>query len=126
VVKKLQGHASESDVILMVCDETGMSWAEAGEYVKKVAHENRRSIQGRLNLILIPMGLGVLIGGLAFFVNGLERIYAMYLLATATDPNAANLAMGFDYRAFLVALTGLAMIVGGAYGLYQSFKSFWE
>lgn len=126
VVKKLQGHVSESDVIMLVCEEAGMSWAEANQFVNKVAQENRRAIQGRLNLILIPMGAGVLIGGLAFFINGLEGIISLYQVVVVQSPDAVEASMSFSYRDFILAGTGLAMIAGGSFGLFQSFKSFWE
>ena len=69
VVRDLSRHRSRNDIVLDVCNSTGMDWRQAEAFVQQVEQSNRQMIAGRqAPLLLILAGIAI-IGGLSTAVG---------------------------------------------------------
>jgi len=118
------------DVILAVCEKTGLTWDQAQGFVANVATQNRKNIVLHQNLIFIPLSALAILAGFILFHAGFSEGYSLgsTLLNRAADkpfvipPNAAGTVQSAPWA----ILTGLGLAVGGIFGLFRALKSQFE
>lgn len=116
IIKKLGKHHDRNDIIRMVCEQSTLSWTEAGNLIEQVEAEHESMIAGRQRPFLILVSVGTLILGIGllfynsqFFIGFFQRgIFEQFLSL-----------QGGDYRV-IGLITGLGMAVGGLLGLGKS------
>jgi hypothetical protein len=127
VVGGLSGHRKPNDIIFELCRRTGWDWSQAKRFVEQVVEMDQKQVhQKRLPLLL---GIGVLFaitGGIAF-ISGFINL--MEVLATIEPPldlqkilDAALMARSI-YLMIAKLFGGMAMFIGGGYGIINAVKS---
>jgi hypothetical protein len=116
IIKKLGKHHDRNDIIRMVCEQSTLSWTEAGNLIEQVEAEHESMIAGRQRPLLILVSVGTLILGIGllfynsqFFIGFFQRGIFEQLLSL----------QGGYYRV-IGLITGLGMAVGGLLGLGKS------
>ena len=107
VIRELGRQTPRNDIILRLCEQLNCSWPDAEKFIRTVEQNNRKAIAKRQSPLLILIGLGTVIVGLAMAGYGLYKLTQGVLvigLLTAPTPTP------------LIVLVGLAMIGGGGYG----------
>ncbi len=65
VIQGLSRHRSRNDIILSICQTTGMDWAEAERFVHQVEINQRPRIAARQRPFLIVLASATILGGLS-------------------------------------------------------------
>lgn len=65
VVRDLARHRGRNDIIMDVCNSTGMDWKQAEAFVGQVEQSNRQRIAGRQAPLLVILAAIGIIGGLS-------------------------------------------------------------
>lgn len=119
IVNKLGKNQSRNEIIIAVCEKSGLDWTEAEHLIEQVEEEHHRTIATRQSPVLIFIsavtiiaGVGLLGYGLLFFVDffQLDITEQVFLLRTG-------------YLRIISMVTGVGMVGGGGYGLWRTFSS---
>jgi hypothetical protein len=82
VIEQLGKQVSENEILLRLCEKTGLSWPEAEQFLRQVQSEQKRTITLRQSPLLLIMSIGFILVGLGlFFYGGYRGIFAGLLLA---------------------------------------------
>jgi hypothetical protein len=129
ILERLEKSIPPNDIILHVCQRTGMYWPDALELVKQVQAENslhleRRKIPWHFALALATAigGIGMLIAAIIPFLNFFSGPNAIPFTGVNILFFALNLA---PYSSGLL-LTGTAMLAGSMVGMRQTWSSLLE
>ena len=110
IVKELGRHRKESDLIFAVAQRADLDWNDAKELVEDVKLAQGTRIARRQSLLLLVVGIGTLLGGLA--------LTTWVVLETLNGTIIFLFDLPIPYSGNLVYFcTGLAMIAGSAWGL---------
>jgi uncharacterized membrane protein len=69
VITELGKHRNPNDIVMEVCERSGMKWSDAQQFMQRVQSEYRSEITGRQNPLLIVMGVTAVIAGLAVSIG---------------------------------------------------------
>jgi hypothetical protein len=109
VVRELGRHRPENDIIRTVVYLEDTSWEEAKRIVAEVKARYRGRIVRRQSPLLVAIGVATSIGGFALCVG--------MVIATLEGFSFFLLSIPIPYLGNVVYfVTGLGMMVGGAYG----------
>jgi hypothetical protein len=129
ILERLEKSMPLNDIVLHVCQRTGMYWPDALELVKQVQAKNsphleRRKIPWHFALALSTAigGIGMLIAAVIPFLNFFSGPNAIPFTGVNILFFAINLA---PYSSGLL-LTGMAMLVGSMVGMRQTWSSLLE
>jgi len=119
IISKLGRQNSRNEIIIAVCEKSGLDWTEAEKLIQQVEEENHHTIAIRQSPVLIIIsgltviaGLGLLGYGIMFFIGFFQvEIVQRALLVEA------------GYLRIVSMLLGLGMLGGGLYGLWNTFSS---
>lgn len=115
VVRELGKSRRRSDVVMEVCERTGMNWQEAQKFVYQVAFDKRKEVAARQSPLAIIFGIGFVVGGFAMVVLTLIATVQGISIDYRGVPYVGNLGgLGF----------GLLLISGGVIGLWDTLKQF--
>ena len=64
VIQELARHRSRNDIILSICQTTGMKWAEAERFIHQVEINQGETIAARQRPLLVMLALAGVLGGL--------------------------------------------------------------
>jgi hypothetical protein len=110
IVRELGRHRPEDEVIFAVARRENLNWDEAQRLVQDVKFNQRGRVARRQSLLLLTVGVGTIIGGLA--LSGYVAVATLdgliIFLPGVMIPYLGNV---------VYFLTGLAMIAGSAYGM---------
>ncbi len=119
VIRELGKHRQRNDIIQKLCETAGMNWNEAEKFMRRVEAENRSAIALKQSPLITIMGIGTVILGLALTL----------WIITATLQGYIIFFLGFPVpylgNAFYL-LTGLAMIIGGMWGMWDTIVKIWN
>lgn len=132
ILSALSGDKKQSDIVMAVCERTGLDWSEAQRLVGRVGAQNRKKITSRRNRVLIPFSIVAIIAGVALTAASLNEL-ALYS-STLQAFNAAGVEGAFeslpqsggigDLRYLLTyGALGLGLVAGGGIGLFQSLQA---
>ena len=125
IVYRLSDAVPPNDIIMDICDKTGISWPEAEELVEQVQFEHEQDVTKRQFPLLTLVALSIFVGGVGLLA------YSTYMLflTTSTYANTAlnpwdlpdTLNLIFNYAAFTLSLIlfAIAMILGSLLGMRQ-------
>jgi hypothetical protein len=102
VIRELGKHRSRDDIVREICEQTGWPWKKARHFVQQVEVRHEDQIVARQSPLLILLGGGGVVLGLA-------------LIAFTVYANQSG-----EGLTPLYALVGLGMIVGGIAGIWRT------
>jgi hypothetical protein len=116
IVRERGKRRSRNDIIVSVCERSGMQWRAAERFVIQVLDEYRDKVTGRYDRLILVIGIATIVGGLWFSaamvyatLEGLDIGYGFYVgFIPIPIPYVGNLA--------LIGL-GLLAAAGGAAGI---------
>ncbi len=105
VVQELGGGADRNDVIMRLCEARGWSWQRAEQFVTVTEESKRRNIAVQQSPLLIILGIGITIAGVAGLAYGLYEILIVHYVS----------------RGIIAAvIVGFGMTVGGPLGTWRA------
>jgi hypothetical protein len=123
IVRELSRNMRQSDVIVMVCEKTGLSWDSAQRLVARVSMKNRKKLASRQNFIMLPMALIFIVAGLALVgASGSEMLTFINVLINpnavppGTTPHVSRSTISYF-------VLGVLLILGGAVGLFRALQN---
>jgi hypothetical protein len=127
VVGSLSAHKKPNDIIFQLCQRTGWSWGQAKSFVEQISDFDRKEVHRRRMPLLLGIGLFMLAGGMFFFIPAFLDLIA---ILSSIDPpldlekilNMVSMARS-GYILVVRLVTGMAMIVGGGWGIWSAIQS---
>ena len=119
VIRELGRNHPKNDVILELCEQSGMDWAEATNFLEQVEIEHDRDIALKQSPIIVFLGSIFLIGGLILTVSiAIMTLqgYVIFLLKLPI-PYLGNL---------FYFVIGVALITGSLSGMWSTLKKIWN
>jgi hypothetical protein len=150
IVKRLSDADDPDDIILDICQETGLSWSEAEGLVNHIQEKDDLQITEKQMPLLIGVAFFVFAAGLILTGYGLYAIattltantgdlgppditsYILPVIEKGVDPASAlkpaifpyfNLILGFMLSPFSALLFGVAMIFGSLFGMRDAWSN---
>ena len=123
IVDQLVIHSSRDDIILEVCNRTGMDWNHAEARVQAVELYRAEQIRRRRSPLWILLGVAIMIGGIVLIGISVWSVIevARGLQASGVDALTAVVESIFlNAQIILIFLLGVGMLVGGGYGLGEA------
>jgi hypothetical protein len=115
VIQELGKHKSQNDIIVALCQQTGMAWSQAEQFVNQVQAEHQHDISSRQSPLLIGISVGLIIVGLGLIFSNVDYFMGLFnqdVMGLALSARSAVIRIGS-------ILTGLGMAVGGSIGLRE-------
>jgi hypothetical protein len=130
VLQRLASNRKTSDTVLEVCERTGLGWDEAQRLVSHIAAKNHKALAAKQNWApMIFSIIALVVGGLLIFA-GISEAYNIYIELQGTH-SGEELVMKaasreFLRRTFWALVTGGALLLGGAIGLFIALRRQFE
>jgi hypothetical protein len=127
VVGALSNHKKPNEIIFQLCQRTGWDWNLAKRFVEQVVEMDQKEVHQRRMPLLVGIGiLMMVLGAVAFLPAFFELITILSGLEPPLDFNKV-LDLVFVARSGYIMVirlvTGMAMFIGGGYGISNAVKS---
>lgn len=116
ILSALSKQRRQSDVVMMVCERTGMSWDQAQRLVAEVSMKNRGKINKREGTIQILFSLLAVLAGLALIFAVLSEAYTFYRLYAQPEAVSPVIPV-LDRYTIWGGMVGLLLFFGGIIGM---------
>lgn len=127
VLRELGKTTKVSDVVMLMCERHGLDWKQSQRLVARIQSRNRKKLAGRQNRIIFPLCITAILGGGGLVIAGVAEFLRLRALYLSGSPAATVALMNssVDYiRAILpLVLTGLALAIGGVFGLVKAIQN---
>lgn len=127
VVGSLSAHRKPTDIIYQLCQRTGWNWNQAKSFVEQISEFDRKEVHRRRMPLLLGIGLFMLAGGMFFFIPSfIELIDILSMIDPPLDLNKILEMVLMARSGYLLAVrlvTGMAMVVGGGWGIWSAVQS---
>ena len=120
IIKELGKHHERSDIIRKICEASALTWGEAEKLLTEVESQNKRKIAARQRPFLVFVSIGTLVLGISLLAYNLDLLVAIF----HRDLLGQILSLRSGYYRLVGLGTGLAMTVGGFYGIWNVLASF--
>lgn len=113
VIQELGKHSSQNEIIVALCQKTGMAWSQAEEFIQQVQVEHKQAISSRQSPLLIGISVGLIIVGLGLIFSNVDYFLGLFnqdVMGLALSAQSVVVRIGS-------VITGLGMAVGGSIGL---------
>ncbi len=126
VLGSLSKNRRHSDIVMDICERTGMNWDQAQRLVAQVGAKNRKKLVARQNMLIMPVSFMAVIIGIALLLAGIvdAKSYADYFANPQNYPTGPT--GNIDRYTLFGVFTGIALILGGAAGLFRAFQTHME
>ncbi|MEW5869939.1 MAG: hypothetical protein AB1894_11730 [Chloroflexota bacterium] len=123
ILSGLAKNRRQDDLVMSVCERTGMSWDQAQRAVALVGTKNRKKLVSRQNMIFIPLSIIFILGGLALILASVTD--AMAYIDFWVNPQKYPLgpAGDIDRTVLYSFVLGIMGVLGGAAGLFTSLRN---
>ena len=127
VVGCLSAHKKPNEIIFQLCRRTGWDWGQAKKFMEQVVEMDQKVVHQKRMPLLLVFGLAMVIGGIVAFIPAF--IDLMTLLAKTEPPldaeKIATLMLNAEggYFGVIRLVTGMAMFIGGGYGIISAVKA---
>ena len=113
VIQELGKHTNQNEIIVALCQKTGMAWSQAEQFVQQVQAEHKQAISSRQSPLLVGISVGLILVGLGLIFSNLDYFMGLF------NQDAMGLALSARSAVIRIGsiLTGLGMAVGGGIGL---------
>lgn len=137
IIDTLGKSGDVNDLLLEICETTGMPWTQAEALVDRVRAENSHVVAGRQLPIMVIIALGIFLGGLGFIGLGTYLIVTEISIIQA-NLQAAQLAnldgiqqlmvssrmiLETGFTPITMIITGIAMLIGSLAGMRKTWAS---
>lgn len=117
IIKELGKSRRMSDIIMDVCERSGMRWKEGQKFVYDVAYQQRRGVSARRSPLVMAVGIAIIVFGLFVSVAMASALYNRISFTVNGVPFLGNkLGLGF----------GLLLIAGGLIAIWKRAKNILE
>jgi hypothetical protein len=120
IIKELGRHRHRQEIVRKICEASTLSWSEAERLIAEVEEQNKRKIATRQGPLLIFLSIGTLVVGIGLLAYNVELLVAIF----NRDLLGQILALRSGYYRLIGLVTGLAMTIGGLYGIWTTLASF--
>jgi len=79
ILKALGKNRKQSDVVVLVCEKTGMNWAQAQRMVARVATKHHNKLSVRQNWLTLPLSITAIIVGGALVAAAVAEDYELFV-----------------------------------------------
>ncbi len=117
ILAALSKQRRQSDVVMMVCERTGMSWDQAQRLVAEVSMKNRKSLNRRQGMVQILLSLLAVLAGLALIFLVLSELYTFYRLYTQPEAMGTAPYAVLDRYTITAGVLGVLLFLGGITGM---------
>ena len=124
VLKELLRNKERSDIIMEACEITGMNWADAQRLVARIATQNRKKLNLRQNMVIIPMSITAVLAGLTLTIAAASELYNLAVAVTGAQQFYGNPRAPGNIL-YLLGL-GVILFLGGAAGLIRALPTLFE
>ena len=130
ILQLLAKNRQTSDTVLAVCGRTGLDWNDAQRLVARIETKNQKTLRSKQNRLPLVLSIIALLAGALLLFGGISESYTIYSVVRQA-PSAEEMVMTaasqeFLRRAFWALVTGGALLIGGAVGLFISLRSQFE
>lgn len=116
ILAALSKQRRQSDIVMMVCERTGMSWDQSQRLVAEVNMKNRNKLNRREGTIQILLSLLAMLAGLALIFLVLSEAYTYYRLYA--QPQTPSLVIPvLDRYTIWGGMVGALLFLGGITGI---------
>lgn len=119
IIRKMGSHSSRNEIIIAICEKSGLDWTDAEKLIQQVEEEHHGKIATRQSPVLIFISILTIIGGAGLLIYGIMFFLGFYQAETGQRV----LLLGAGYLRILSMVAGLGMLGGGLYGLWNTFSS---
>ena len=127
VVGSLSGHKKNSDIIFQLCQRTGWDWGQAKRFVEQVTQLDQKEVYKRRMPLHLAIGLFMMVGGAFLFLPAFLNLIS--LLSELEPPLDLSKIFDIVFMArsgslmVLSLVTGMGMVVGGGWGVWNAVNS---
>ena len=131
IVERLTNSEDKNDIILDLCEDADMSWAEAESTLERIETENKTLIVLSQSPLLVAIALTTFVGGVILVsatIYDLIVSYNTYISESLDNPHIGYLSMLFLSGGWFLEriLLGLFMIVGSLRGMQDVWQAIFE
>ena len=124
ILERLSSMANTDDLVLDICQKTGLHWNEAEAWVETLKVQHESEISRRQSPLLVTLAVVIFLGGAEIASAAGYFLYETALDALHTDDSLARLDLFlYLFRAapdiISIGVFGGAMMAGSSLGLYQ-------
>ncbi len=127
VLRELGKTTKVSDVIMLICERHGLDWRQSQRLVARIQSKNRKQLASKQNRILIPLCILAILGGGLLGMAGVIEFLRLRALYQAGSPAASvalmNSSINYVRSVLPLFITGLALAIGGVFGLVKAIQS---
>jgi hypothetical protein len=125
IIHRLADAVPPGDIVLEICNKTGLSWPEVEMLVKQVQTEHEKDITKKQSPLLTMLAFGIFAGGVGLLAYA---VYTIYLVTGAYTgaalnpwnlPNVFNFIFNYASYTLYAILFGVAMILGSLLGMRE-------
>jgi len=126
ILKLLRKDQRRSDVVMEVCEQTGMDWNQAQRLVAQISTKHNKHLVTRQNMFIIPLAALALLAGLgliwASVSEGLE-------IARQMTESPSQIAYQTSEIEFILRegiwgfVIGISLFLGGTFGLIRALQT---
>jgi len=115
VVQELGKHQSRNEVIVALCQKSGMNWVQAEQFVKQVEVDHKTTIGSRQRPLFIVMGITFIVVGCGLLIYNIQYVISLF------QRDAVGLTLAATSATYRIGsmVTGLGMLIGGIIGLFR-------
>jgi hypothetical protein len=114
ILKQLKRGKNIDDIILHICEKTGVSWQSAREYVNVINEENKEEIVLGQSPLLVGLALVSFLVGVGMLLVPAYRIYDSYTGSPHNLPYFLKENLSSIIR---MVIAGIFMIIGSLKGM---------
>jgi len=129
IIKALNKDQRQSDIVMEVCEQTGMSWNQAQRLVAQVSTKNRGRLVSRQNMVIIPLAALALLAGLALIYASVSEWLVVVNLFDEVGSEISSQASEVEYvlrEGLWGFIVGISLFLGGLYGLIRALQSHFD
>lgn len=123
ILDDLAGARDVNDIVLEVCEKTGLHWEEVETHVHHLAAQNENEIALSQSPLLTLLALVTFGGGIAIIFSSAEQTVQIYL----ANPHALMIYLASNGEGlFGSLLLGIAMIAGSLKGMQPVWEAIFK
>lgn len=123
ILNDLTDARNMDDIVMEVCEKTGLDWDDVEAHVNNLSAENENKITLAQSPLLVLLALSIFLLGVGIVLNELYQAYQTYL--SSSQGFALYIVVGGG-GIFWNLMLGSAMIVGSLKGMEDVWRAIFE
>lgn len=125
ILQALLKQKNHSDLVMLVCERTGLSWDQAEKKIEQVLAANQKKVVGWESLVFIPVSVISTVAGFFLIWASAEEMYLSILVLLKLAPPDPLLSTTLQ-DAPLLFWVGFGLFLGGGIGLYKALQNHFQ